>query len=151
MIELKPYQSGDHQKVKARDIFGLKDLSFFGDQVELLANDKRCRIISVHNDDEIIAVIGISVIGPGLGEVWSITSDGVMDQPVSFHKSVLSALNVFIDRLKLHRVQATVRYDFPKGYRWLKSLGFYPEGIMLKYDADGNDHILFARCSWLVE
>ena len=48
---------------------------------------------------------------------------------------------------EFRRIEATARMDEPQAIKWLEMLGFWREGVLLCYDAAGNDHIQYARIS----
>ena len=54
-------------------------------------------------------------------------------------------LGHYMEKFGFIRVHATIRADFPTARKWIKILGFQEEGIMKKYGAENEDHILFAK------
>lgn len=97
--------------------------------------------------DKPIAVVGLQQLCPGVGEVWSVTSEAIHECPIAFHRSVLDVLHHYELKLELHRLQLTVRASFVDGIRWAKSLGFTQEAVMKKYGPNQEDYCLFARIS----
>lgn len=43
------------------------------------------------------------------------------------------------------RLEAYVYTDFEPGHRWMRALGFKPEGIMYGFGEDGGDMVMYAR------
>jgi len=96
-------------------------------------------------DGQFVACAGISILWPGVGEAWAVITPNIYKHPLFFHKSIVQGLNTIIEKHNLYRVQATVLSGFEKGDEWIKRLGFEPEGIMRKYDAEGLDHTRYAK------
>ena len=48
---------------------------------------------------------------------------------------------------EFHRIEVTVRVDFPQAVRWAELLGFEYEGTRAAYDTDKMDHIVYRRVS----
>ncbi len=82
---------------------------------------------------------------PGVYDAWAITSKEVSKYPISFHKSVSKLLNHLEIDLDTKRIQGHVKEGFDEGCRWLESLGYVKEGLMLQYGPDGANHWLYAR------
>lgn len=103
-------------------------------------------LVSIMFHDSPIAIVGLNHLRPGVGEVWLICSKKVNEIPLEFFKFVDTLINVMVmDLMGLHRVQMGIDCRLPRNVKWAKSLGFIEEGIMKKYDKEGNDHYLFAK------
>lgn len=48
----------------------------------------------------------------------------------------------------LHRIEGIVPFWLEESYFMLEHLGFEYEGILRKYDLEGNDYYLLARTNW---
>lgn len=94
--------------------------------------------------DEIVAILVMSFLWSGVADVTTMISDTAREMPVTFHKIVSAALDANIKHFSVHRVQALVKSDFPRGKKWLMKLGFNEEGIMRKF-IKGEDYCLMAR------
>lgn len=44
-----------------------------------------------------------------------------------------------------HRIETTVDSGFDAGHRWVRALGFTPEGLMRAYSPEGRDHVLYVH------
>ena len=97
------------------------------------------------NETSIVGIGGIALLWKGVGEAWAVPSVAVKQHPLAFHRAVKMMLNMIQDNKKLHRVQAAVLEDFPKGHKWIKSLGFKREGKMRAYGPNGENYIRYAR------
>lgn len=95
--------------------------------------------------DMAIGIVGISPLNNGVAEVFSILTDNIKFIPILFHKTMKTLLQSYIDLMKLHRVQCTVREGYESGIKWANSLGFTAECLMKKYGPDKQNYWLFAR------
>lgn len=98
-----------------------------------------------------VAILGVTVLWPGVAEVWSIMTDDIRKVPVAFHRFCERLLRSTMKKHKLHRAQCNVRGDFTTGLRWAEALGFQREGLLRQFGPDGSDYILFARTTWPIQ
>jgi hypothetical protein len=103
----------------------------------------KCKTILLN--DSPIAVLCISIAWNGVGEAWSVTTDGIEIQPFAFVRTVKNLIAQQIIDHGLHRVQMTVRDDYEAGNRFAQFLGFKSEGVLKKYGPDGADYRMYAR------
>ena len=103
--------------------------------------------VTLMSDSGPIAIVGGTVILPGVLHGWACIGDGVKAHPVSFHKTMWAMVRYFMASMRLRRIQISVRCDYEMGQRWARSLGFQPEGIMLRYSEDGTASWLMSRTS----
>jgi len=92
-----------------------------------------------------IAVIGMALKWPGVGEVWTVTSEQVINYPKFLHEKTSNLMNTYAKELKLWRLQATVKKNFEHGMNWMKALKFKEEAVLRQYGPERADYILFAR------
>jgi hypothetical protein len=92
----------------------------------------------------VFGAAGIIPLWAGVGHGWA-----VLAVPTGAARLLYFTREVrrYLDAAEAwHRIQTTVCVDFPHGLHWaFHHLGFTPEGKHVKYDAEGNDHISFAR------
>jgi len=103
------------------------------------------RIVSLTNYEEVISILGGSIVWPGVMYAWALISEDVKKVPLSFHKAVKSVIEVYAGKEELYRMQLDVKSDYSSGCKWVESLGFKKEGLMRKYGPDGSDYNLYAR------
>lgn len=72
---------------------------------------------------------------------WALLSDHSGKHFPRIHKAVKR----FLDTVDFKRVEAFVDYDFDQGHRWIRMLGFKPEGVMRCFTPEGKDAVLYAR------
>lgn len=95
--------------------------------------------------DTVIAVLGCSLLWPGVAEYWTILSEGIQRAPIEFHKLVKRLTDFYFKELKLRRAYSHVKADFHAGKRWVKSLGYEFEGTMRAFGKSGEDYEIWAR------
>lgn len=95
-------------------------------------------------DDEVIAVIGLSVLWPGVASVWSVIGD-VENHVFWFHRNSKRILNEAVHACNIHRVQAAISKNDQRAIRWIRSLGFHMESTMKKFGTDQSDYFNFVR------
>jgi len=96
---------------------------------------------SIEHDGEILAITGLIPKWENRAEAWTVLSKDSGKHFVKIVRIIKELLNVHDYR----RIQATTEVDFKQAHRWLKLLGFVPEGYMKAYSVKGEDHILYAR------
>lgn len=84
---------------------------------------------------EIISCGGVRIFWKGVGEAWLLYAKGKVLRP----GIVKEQLHSFIRDNNLHRVQITLRCDWPEGLVLARRLGFKIEGKMRKYFPGGVD------------
>jgi hypothetical protein len=140
MIKVVPFEV-DH----ARQIT-LRPEGFIGDEgvnmTELSENEYSH---SIFWDDDIAAIIGGTMLWPGVMQVWTLTSNVIHNFPKRFHAIVLELIDRYSKDCELRRMHMFVRKDFPIGQRWAESLEFKREGVLGKFGLDGSDQIIYAR------
>lgn len=101
--------------------------------------------LTLISGEDIVAIVGGSIVLPGVLYAWAFVSSKVKKHRFSFHRAIKKIVSFYMKDLELRRMQFCVRTDFVVGYKWAISLGFSPEGVMKKYLPDGADAWLFAR------
>jgi hypothetical protein len=48
-------------------------------------------------------------------------------------------------KLRVRRIEVTVRQSFRPGHLFVKFMGFEYEGLLRKFDPLGNDHVMYSR------
>lgn len=92
-------------------------------------------------EEGIVGIAGLSPQWEGRATAWALISTLAGKHFFQIHKQVLK----FLVECPFRRVEATVDVGFEPGHRWVKMLGFEPEGYLRAYRPDGGDQILYAR------
>jgi RimJ/RimL family protein N-acetyltransferase len=101
---------------------------------------------AVYFGDQLLGIIGIAVLWPGCGEVWTILDDTLKHQRKrQLVISVRTALDIAQQSLGLRRVQLAVESAAEYAGSWPQALGFELEGTMRCFGVDGSDYLLFGR------
>lgn len=143
-MRVRNYEQDDIKRIEVKEIFK-SSICRMEKVIDDIRKNEDNGIYTFHSDGDIVGIVGITHMWPGVAEVWSILSEKSKDFPITLHRNVLDLLNVYQEDYNMHRFQLTVLKGFEEGYKWANALGFKAEAIMVKYDASGNDHILFAR------
>ncbi len=139
-IEVIPIRDGDFEYVKQNCV--QKEVKDYPTPV-IPANTYTCIF-----DGDIVAVGGVNLVLPGVGEAWimltkQVRKDGIFSM-IAYHaiKDKLDALAV---ELKLRRCEAQVRADFTKAIRFTEALGFSNPYERRFYFPDGTSSLLYEK------
>jgi hypothetical protein len=106
--------------------------------------------ITMRADGQIILVGGINWYWEGVGESWCILH--ARSQKCRFtkcrfttYKALKKMHTILLNRSKpFHRIQATVRTNWPEAIKMVEKLGYKREGLLKKYCPDGADVYMYA-------
>jgi hypothetical protein len=140
MIDIVPFEL-EHARM-----ITLRPDGFVGDEsvnmVELEENEHSHTVLW---GDEVAAIVGGTVLWPGVMQVWTLTATAIHHFPVKFHKIVLNLIERYAEQLELNRMHMFVRADFDIGQKWAQKLEFKREGTLKRFGLDGSDQIIYAR------
>jgi hypothetical protein len=97
------------------------------------------------HEGRILCVGGVSMVWPGVGQMWLIPSQYVNDYSLVFVRTVRNFLESMMKSHELHRMQAVISSELPNGEKWIRGLGFQKEGKMQQYSASGVDYYLYGK------
>ncbi len=147
MINIEDYNQGDiYNILEVKDIYYGHDKGAL-DRVERLNEQPSVFIKTIRDETGIIAVVGGTLLWPGVMEIWSVTGNRVFKQPLNYVKACISLIVVFKKLLGIHRFQASCLSGHKDLEKWFKTLGFVKEGTMRKYGPGGEDFYMYARVS----
>lgn len=131
---------------KKEHVLDIKTRFAFSHEGKLsLAQNEGCPAYTVMEDDEVIAIGGVSLMWQGVGEAWMVVSEKGYSKPLSVAKYSLYLFNHIQEFHKFHRIQASVAVIDETANRFVNWLGFEIEGIMPKYGLDKSDYFRYAR------
>ena len=137
---VRPWEKGDTQKIDIQDaqkyLIGSPALE---EDLTELSNVGWVRTGIF--EDEVMFVFGVFPHWENRFEGFLLLSRNAGRCMVAIHKEVLR----FMNSIQTRRLETTVDVDFKEGHRWVKMLGFQPEGYMKHYRPDGADMVLYAR------
>lgn len=98
------------------------------------------------DDGHIFVCAGLLPVWPGCWRIWAMISrNTTTPQMLSLHRAGFAWLDQLQESWEFRRIETTARADHTPARRWLEMLGFECEGHLRRYDADGNDHKMYAR------
>lgn len=140
-MEIRQIRPGDYEYVKANAIQdSVKD---YPDDLVIPADSWTCVYSGV-----IVAVGGIKLLLPGVGEVWIILTRQFCNDKIFAMvacRAIKKKMEELIENLNLRRCEAQTRADFPKGIRFIETLGFSDPYVRKRYNLDGSNMILYSR------
>lgn len=82
------------------------------------------------NNNLVIAMGGIVAKWPGVGIAWIAAQEELNPYRFIFAKNVKKELNRIAFEVGYHRIETTVRTDFPEAVKFIEWLGFDKEGLL---------------------
>lgn len=121
------------------------DLEVLRLQAPMIYQANNCFTVTLILDGKVAGVVGMAVAWPGVADAWTLLSKAACAHPMELHHCVSKIIRSYTKMLGVVRLSAASRASNAQGQRWLKALGFKPEGLMRKYGPDGSDWYLYAR------
>ena len=103
-------------------------------------------VVSLIYDGDVVAVGGIHWFWPTVGEAWTILHERAHRNRLATYRGLKMMFNILIGQHDgpWHRIQATVRTDWPAAIRMAEKLGFARESVLRAYSPDGTDAYMYA-------
>ncbi len=96
-------------------------------------------------EGRIVGCAGVLPQWPGRAIAWALLTRNLSARHfLRAHHKVLSVLRS-AQRDGARRIETSVDSGFDAGHRWVRALGFRPEGLMRCYSPEGRDHVLYAH------
>jgi hypothetical protein len=96
-------------------------------------------------DGRVAGCAGILEQWPGRAICWALLGREIRTRDfLRVHHKVEAVLRR-VHGEGTRRVETSVDAAFDAGHRWVRALGFAPEGLMRCYSPDGRDHVLYAH------
>ncbi len=92
-------------------------------------------------DGKVLAAAGLIMLHAERASAWALLAEDSGKQFVA----IFRAIRRFLDSQSIRRVDTWAFSEFEPARRWLRMLGFSPEGRMRSYCEDGSDAELYAR------
>lgn len=100
--------------------------------------------VNISSPPVVLGMGGIIPVWKGVAIAWLLTACEIERYKVFFHKAIVTMLDKAIRELSLHRVDVSVLAEHEVSIKWLERLGFKNEGLMRKFDSQGNDYYRYA-------
>lgn len=145
--ELKPYAKGDFMLLRGR----MRDTDRRTFQrgtdqlLDALADGRVPGSVATFWYNGLPAFIGCVLVQETVGQLMGWSTHDVEKCGRELTLAANAFLNVVEEQYGVHRLQCTVLADFDKGIRWMRRLGFEPEGTLRKYTTLGDDCVMMAR------
>lgn len=91
------------------------------------------------------AILGVSLMWPGVAHGWALISDESKRYPILFAKTFKRLIENTAQVMGLKRISLSVKDGYNQGHRFAEFLGFEKEGLMRNYNHDGSSSWLYAR------
>ena len=136
--EILPFMPEHVDLIDLREDCNIQD---YKDRIEALTTIGLSYTLAI--DNRIICCAGIITPHPKVAECWTLASKE-FDQHGMF---VARSIKGFLEWVQpfYHRFQMSVREDHPEAQKFAEFLGFEREGLMHKFDTEGNNYWLYAR------
>jgi hypothetical protein len=102
-------------------------------------------VYTFRSEDGIGAIIAAIEIYPNVVELYALTSHEMENKPLQYHRAIRSMLKLLVEAMKLVRAQTFVRADYDKGVKFMRTLGFEPEGRLRCYGIDRKNYYIMGR------
>lgn len=144
MIDVSLYKRGDSYQIDL--IPGVfEPAGYLRANTEMLCQSHGVIAHTLRENGRVVAIFGLTIIWPGVVEVWSLLSREVKRIPLAVIKNILLGLSFYQKHLHVKRFQMTVKNDYMDGHRFARFLGFTHEGVMHAWGPDGSDFALYGR------
>ena len=91
--------------------------------------------------DLIVGIVGMDRKWQGCGSLWAVFRPEAGAHMLGITRDCMKLMEEFSER----RMEAHVLDGFMAGHKWMRILGFKPEGLMRKWSPFGEDCWLYAR------
>lgn len=98
-------------------------------------------------EDKVVAVVGASFLWDGVWQVWALVSTLIRNHGIFFTKHCKAILEESAKAFSVRRYNAIVDATNVEHIRWLRTLGFEYEYVMIKGSALGTD--IFGYVKWM--
>ena len=103
-------------------------------------------LVSLLSSGETVAILGLNVHKPGVGELWLIPSPLVDEYKFEFFKATRKLIyNYVFPVLQMRRLTIAIDASWEKGCKWAEKLGFEKESVMKGFGDNYEDHICYAK------
>jgi hypothetical protein len=145
MIDILQYSIGDIYKISPKEEVYKNDPELFKRVDSLAGAIDSYSYTLVDKNQRPIAVIGMSLLWPGVADVWGVISEDVRKCSLSFHKRVKHSLDYHAECLNIKRYQVFVRVGYKEGRKWAETLGFRVEGALDYFGPEGDAYYIMGR------
>lgn len=142
MIEVRDFRPEDVDGLEPPEVH-VRSLEAIGDWRKMIRTSAATGPCwTALHEGRVLGVAGLGVHWEGRAEAWCLLAREV---PTRLWPAIHRAALRGIEAAGFRRVEATAKQGFEPAGKWLRMLGFVPEGVMPAYGPDGADHMRWAR------
>jgi len=90
-----------------------------------------------------VVIAGVEIVREGLGQSWMLGTDGWQRHATEIARATRRVVRALLTDGGLRRVQMISPLTDEKARRWIRALGFSPEGTLRRYCLDGGDALIY--------
>ena len=136
---VRDWEKGDIDNMTVQD--SQLDILSHMDDLDIEPLAKMGVVWTIEHNNDVLCVCGLSPQWTNRAVAWAVLSETAGKYFIKLHRIIRKLFN----SVDYRRIEATVDIDFKQGHRWMRMLGFEPEGYMKAYTPTGGDQILYAR------
>lgn len=105
-----------------------------------------CAVRVIESSWGTVAMFGMVEVMPGVAHIWGSVSEHAKGKGFSLAKAMRTAINDMRHEsgiAGIHRIQTYVDPRFSDDVRWIESLGFQIESVMVGGRPDGGDFLVY--------
>ena len=99
---------------------------------------------TIRHNQKIIACGGLLNLSPWRGEFWSVMGKYSGDHMVCIARKAKNMIEE-AQEIGVHRLESIIDIDFKEGHKWMKLLGFTPDGILRCYNQNKSDVLMYSK------
>lgn len=138
MFKIREACEADFEKIVPKKIFA----SEIPDVRQMPLRDPAWTVL---DGSLVLGIFGVRTHFNGVGSLWGITSDAMMNYGPDLTKGLKKFLGDGARACEIHRLDLTVKADYAQGIRWAKVLGFEHEAVLRQYGPDKADYVQMVR------
>lgn len=143
MTKVIPFKVEHIECMEVRDYESVTTLTLQNSKIAFKVFEDRKTCGTILHDGRILGIMGYFELWPGVCELFVLPSKYLSEYPIQFARCIKRMLNSGIFD-SYHRIQIQA-LDDDLHNRWLAFLRFNLEGVLKKYDPQGNNYKIWAR------
>lgn len=102
------------------------------------------RLAAIAEDGRAVAVGGVALHQPGVGQAWLVGTPAVGSLGVEIAHACRLAITTLFAEGSLHRIQAYSSATHRRAHRWLRAIGLREESRLPMFGKRGEEFIVFS-------
>lgn len=142
MVEVRTFQSADADAIVLQQAQAAHLACVPGWRDILRGADAAGPVWTALDGGRVLCIAGLSEVWAGRALCWAYLADAI---PKMAWVALTRAVEARLDASGFRRIEAEVRAGWAPGERWVRLLGFVPEGVAPGYFPDGTACSRWAR------